>query len=190
MFRILVCDDDREIVRAIELYLSEEGYEVLCAYDGIEAVEAVRREKVHLLVVDIMMPEMDGIQAITRIRRFSSIPIICLTAKTEDEDKIAGLNAGADDYMEKPFNPLELVARVKSQLRRYTELGNMPKGQGEHIYFSGGLLVNDDTKEVTLDGKGVRFTPIEYNILLFLLRIRAKYFLSSRFTVIYGMRKP
>ena len=115
MFRILVCDDDREIVHAIELYLTEEGYEVLCAYDGLEAAEAVRRETVHLLIVDIMMPKMDGIQAITQIRRFSTIPIICLTAKTEDEDKIAGLNAGADDYMEKPFNPLELIARVKSR---------------------------------------------------------------------------
>ena len=138
MFRILVCDDDREIVHAIELYLSEEGYEVLCAYDGMEAAEVVRRENVHLLIVDIMMPKMDGIQAITQIRRFSTIPIICLTAKTEDEDKIAGLNAGADDYMEKPFNPLELIARVKSQLRRYTELGNMPKWAGQtHLFFRG-----------------------------------------------------
>lgn len=174
MFRILVCDDDREIVHAIELYLTEEGYEVLCAYDGLEAAEAVRRETVHLLIVDIMMPKMDGIQAITQIRRFSTIPIICLTAKTEDEDKIAGLNAGADDYMEKPFNHLELIARVKSQLRRYTELGNMPKGLAKHTYFSGGLLVDDDTKEVTLDGKSVRFTPIEYNLLLFLLKNKGK----------------
>lgn len=176
MFRVLVCDDDREIVRAIELYLTEERYEVVCAYDGARATEFVRRGDIHLMIIDIMMPRMDGIQAILKIREFSSIPIICLTAKTEDQDKIRGLNAGADDYMEKPFNPLELMARVKSQLRRYTKLGNMPKEEQENVYSTGSLVVYDDRKVVTVEGKDVKFTPIEYNILLFLLKNKGKVF--------------
>lgn len=176
MFRVLVCDDDREIVRAIELYLTGEGYEVVCAYDGAQATEYVRRGDIHLMIVDIMMPRMDGIQAILKIREFSSIPIICLTAKTEDQDKIRGLNAGADDYMEKPFNPLELMARVKSQLRRYTKLGNMPREEQENVYSTGSLVIYDDRKVVTIEGKEVKFTPIEYNILLFLLKNKGKVF--------------
>ena len=176
MNHILIVEDDKDIREAVAIYLKSQGYEVFQAGDGIEGLEMLEREEIHLAIVDIMMPKMDGIQAITQIRRFSTIPIICLTAKTEDEDKIAGLNAGADDYMEKPFNHLELIARVKSQLRRYTELGNMPKGLAKHTYFSGGLLVDDDTKEVTLDGKSVRFTPIEYNLLLFLLKNKGKVF--------------
>lgn len=176
MFRVLVCDDDREIVRAIELYLTEERYEVVCAYDGAQATEFVRKGDIHLMIIDIMMPRMDGIQAILKIREFSSIPIICLTAKTEDQDKIRGLNAGADDYMEKPFNPLELMARIKSQLRRYTKLGNMPKEEQENVYSTGSLVVYDDRKVVTVEGKDVKFTPIEYNILLFLLKNKGKVF--------------
>ena len=124
MYNVLVCDDDREIVEAIEIYLSQEGYKVLKAYDGEEALKVLDREKVDLLIIDVMMPKLDGIRATLKIREESSIPIIILSAKTEDADKILGLNIGADDYVEKPFNPLELVARVKSQLRRYTQLGN------------------------------------------------------------------
>lgn len=176
MFRVLVCDDDKEIVHAIELYLTEEGYEVLCAYDGARATEYVRQGSIHLMIIDIMMPRMDGIQAILKIREFSSIPIICLTAKTEDQDKIRGLNAGADDYMEKPFNPLELIARVKSQLRRYTQLGNMPREKQQNVYSTGDLMIDDDRKTVTVEGKIVKFTPIEYNILLFLLKNKGKVF--------------
>ena len=176
MQTILVCDDDKQIVEAIDIYLTGEGFKVIKAYDGYEALEYLDKNEVDLLIVDVMMPGLDGIRTTLKVRENSSIPIIILSAKSEDADKILGLNIGADDYITKPFNPLELIARVKSQLRRYTELGNMPKGLAKHTYFSGGLLVDDDTKEVTLDGKSVRFTPIEYNILLFLLKNKGKVF--------------
>lgn len=123
MYKILVCDDDREIVEAIEIYLSQEGYQILKAYDGIEALEILEKEEVNLLIIDVMMPRLDGIRATLKIREKNSLPIIILSAKSEDTDKILGLNIGADDYVTKPFNPLELVARVKSQLRRFNELG-------------------------------------------------------------------
>ena len=131
MFTILVCDDDKEIVDAIEIYLSQEGYRILKAYDGMQAVELLKKEEIHLLLIDVMMPNLDGIRATRKIRETSSIPIIILSAKSEDVDKILGLNIGADDYITKPFNPLELIARVKSQLRRYTQLGNMPSISAE-----------------------------------------------------------
>lgn len=169
MSKILVCDDDREIVDAIEIYLIQEGYEVVKAYDGIEAIEILKKEEIELLIIDVMMPRMDGIHAILKIRENSSIPIIILSAKTEDPDKILGLNIGADDYLSKPFNPLELVARVKSQLRRYTKLGNISKETSE-IYQVGGLVIHDDTKEVFVDDEPVKLTPIEYNILLLLVK--------------------
>ena len=165
---ILVCDDDKEIVRAIGIYLKNEGYRVLEAYDGIEALDILRKEEIHLIIMDIMMPRMDGIQATVRIREEKNIPIIMLSAKSEDYDKIGGLGAGADDYVTKPFNPMELIARVKSQLRRYTTLGSMNQPRNEKTFQSGGLILNDDTKEVTVDGTEVRLTPTEYRILALL----------------------
>ena len=153
---ILVCDDDKEIVEAIEIYLQQEGYHVLKAYDGEQALDMLKKNEVHLLIIDVMMPKLDGIRATLKIREESSIPIIILSAKSEDSDKILGLNIGADDYVTKPFNPLELVARVKSQLRR--------------------LMINDDLKEVTVDGELVKLTPIEYNILLLLVKNQGKVF--------------
>ncbi len=165
---ILVCDDDKEIVRAIGIYLKNEGYRVLEAYDGIEALDILRKEEIHLIIMDIMMPRMDGMQATVRIREEKNIPIIMLSAKSEDYDKIGGLGAGADDYVTKPFNPMELIARVKSQLRRYTTLGSMNQPRNEKNFQSGGLILNDDTKEVTVDGTEVRLTPTEYRILALL----------------------
>ena len=165
---ILVCDDDKEIVRAIGIYLKNEGYRVLEAYDGIEALDILRKEEIHLIIMDIMMPRMDGMQATARIREEKNIPIIMLSAKSEDYDKIGGLGAGADDYVTKPFNPMELIARVKSQLRRYTTLGSMNQPRKEKTFQSGGLILNDDTKEVTVDGAEVRLTPTEYRILALL----------------------
>lgn len=169
MANILVCDDDKEIVEAIEIYLRNEGYSIYKAYNGEEAIEILQKEEIHLLIMDIMMPKLDGIHATVKIREYSSIPIIMLSAKSEDTDKILGLNIGADDYITKPFNPLELVARVKSNLRRYTKLGSMPQ-ESNAIYRIGGLCINDDTKEVTVDEEPVRLTPIEYSILLLLVK--------------------
>ena len=166
---ILVCDDDMEIVEAIEIYLTQEGYHVFKAYDGLAAIEILQEEEIHLLIIDIMMPKLDGIRATLKIREYSSIPIIILSARSEDADKILGLNVGADDYITKPFNPLELVARVKSNLRRYTSLGSMEK-QTREIYQTGGLVLNNDTKEVTVDGEPVKLTPIEYQILFLLIK--------------------
>ena len=163
---ILVCDDDREIVDAIEIYLMPEGYHVFKAYDGIQAIEILKKEDIQLLLIDVMMPRMDGIRATLKIREKSNIPIIILSAKTEDADKVMGLNVGADDYITKPFNSLELIARVKSQLRRYTKLGTMQVEEKQNIYQSGGLMIND-TKQVMVDGEEVRkLTPMQYNILL------------------------
>ena len=176
MAKILVCDDDKEIVEAIEIYLTQEGHQVLEAYDGIEAVEILKKESVDLLIMDIMMPRMDGIRATLKIREKHNIPIIILSAKSEDADKILGLNIGADDYITKPFNPLELVARVKSHLRRYMQLGSTTIKESEAIYTVGGLAINDDLKEVTVDGEQVKLTPIEYNILLLLVKHQGKVF--------------
>lgn len=175
MQNILVCDDDKEIVEAIEIYLQQEGFHILKAYDGVQALEMLKNNEVHLLVIDVMMPRLDGIRATLKIREESSIPIIILSAKSEDSDKILGLNIGADDYVTKPFNPLELVARVKSQLRRYTQLGNVISEENQ-IFQVGGLFINDDLKEVTVDGESVRMTPIEYNILLLLVKNQGKVF--------------
>ena len=176
MQTILVCDDDKEIVEAIEIYLQQEGFHVLKAYDGEEALEILKNNEVHLLIMDVMMPKLDGIRATLKIRENSSIPIIILSAKTEDSDKILGLNIGADDYVEKPFNPLELVARAKSQLRRYTQLGSTVQDEKKEVYEVGGLSINDELKEVTVDGESVRLTPIEYNILLLLVKNQGKVF--------------
>ena len=176
MAKILVCDDDKEIVEAIEIYLTQDGHQVLEAYDGIEAVEILKKESVDLLIMDIMMPRMDGIRATLKIREKHNIPIIILSAKSKDADKILGLNIGADDYITKPFNPLELVARVKSHLRRYMQLGSTAIKESEAIYTVGGLALNDDLKEVTVDGEPVKLTPIEYNILLLLVKHQGKVF--------------
>ena len=176
MSKILVCDDDKEIVEAIEIYLTQEGYEVVKAYDGQEALKVLKETPIDLLVIDVMMPRLDGIRATLKIREENNIPIIILSAKSEDADKILGLNVGADDYVTKPFNPLELVARVKSQLRRYTSLGSTVKNENEAIYTTGGLAINDDLKEVTVDGETVKLTPIEYNILLLLVKNQGKVF--------------
>lgn len=175
MQSILVCDDDREIVDAIEIYLTREGYRVLKAYDGLEAIEILKKESVQLLIIDIMMPKMDGIRATVKIRETNSLPIIFLSAKSEDTDKILGLNMGADDYITKPFNPLELIARVKAALRRYTSLGNLNTDDNA-VFSAGALVINDDTKEVTVDGEEVKLTPIEYNILLLLLKNKGRVF--------------
>lgn len=175
MANILVCDDDKEIVEAIEIYLLQEGYHIFKAYDGEQAIEILKKEDVHLLIIDVMMPKLDGIHATLKIREYSSIPIIILSAKSEDADKILGLNIGADDYVTKPFNPLELVARVKSHLRRYTSLGNL-NADNNSMYTVGGLVINDETKEVSVDGETVRLTPIEYNILLLLVKNQGRVF--------------
>ena len=176
MVHILVCDDDKEIVEAIEIYLTQEGYHVLKAYDGVEAIKILEEEDVNLLIIDVMMPRLDGIRATLKIREKNSIPIIILSAKSEDADKILGLNIGADDYVTKPFNPLELVARVKSQLRRYTQLGAKVETQDADVYTVGGLSINDVRKEVTVDGELVKLTPIEYNILLMLMKNQGRVF--------------
>lgn len=176
MYNILVCDDDKAIVEAIEIYLSQEGYHILKAYDGEQALKVLETEEVHLLLLDVMMPKLDGIRATLKIREKHSIPIIILSAKSEDVDKILGLNVGADDYVTKPFNPLELIARVKSQLRRYTQLGGTAKETSEQIYEVGGLRINDDLKEVSVDGEVVKLTPIEYNILLLLMKNQGRVF--------------
>lgn len=170
MYNILVCDDDKEIVEAIEIYLIQEGYQVMKAYDGIQAMEILEKEKVDLLIMDVMMPRLDGMRATLKIRETNPIPIIILSAKSEDADKILGLNVGADDYVTKPFNPLELIARVKSQLRRYTQLGSSQTEKAEEVYTVGGLAINDEQKTVTVDGESVKLTPIEYNILLLLVK--------------------
>lgn len=164
---ILVCDDDKEIAGAIEIYLKNEGYDVFKAYDGMEALEIVESKPIHLIIMDIMMPKLDGVQATMRIREEKNIPIIMLSAKSEDYDKIIGLNVGADDYVTKPFNPLELIARVKSNLRRYMDLGSMEKKSD--VYKTGGLVVDDKMKTVTVDGEEVMMTPTEFGILKLLV---------------------
>ena len=176
MAKILVCDDDKDIVEAIDIYLTQEGYEVLKAYDGDEAIKVLKRNEVDLLIMDVMMPRLDGIRATLKIRENMSLPIIILSAKSEDADKILGLNIGADDYMTKPFNPLELVARVKSQLRRYTQLGSTARSDNQSEFRTGGLVIRDDLKEVTVDVEKLKLTPIEYNILLLLVKNQGKVF--------------
>ena len=176
MQTILVCDDDKEIVDAIDIYLTGEGFHILKAYDGYDALKILETEHADVMIIDVMMPGLDGIRTTLKVRETSSIPIIILSAKSEDSDKILGLNIGADDYLSKPFNPLELVARVKSQLRRYTQLGNLNQSSNENVYKCGGLTINDDTKEVFVDDEPIKLTPIEYNILLLLTKNAGKVF--------------
>lgn len=168
MYNILVCDDERDIVSAVHIYLNSEGYTVFEAANGIEALDIVRREEIHLVLMDIMMPQMDGIEAMVKIREHSNVPVIFLTAKGEDTDKILGLNIGADDYVTKPFNPVELLARVKSQLRRYMQLGGGRQPQDGRLCI-GGIELDDKSKEVTLDGSPVALTRTEYDILKLLM---------------------
>jgi len=163
VYNILVCDDEKDIVAALEIYLGAEGYKVFCAYNGNEAVKAVNENDIHLILLDIMMPEKDGIAAMLKIRESSNVPVILLTAKSEDSDKVMGLNVGADDYITKPFNPLEVIARVKSQLRRYMNLGG--GGIKTQNLCLGGIELDDTSKLVTVDGDAVNLTPTEYDIL-------------------------
>ena len=174
MYNILVVDDDREIVGAIEIYLKKEGYNIIKAYNGNEALEKVKENEIHLIILDIMMPEKDGLETLEELRKDKSIPVILLSAKSEDYDKIGGLNQGADDYITKPFNPLELIARVNSQIRRYVSLGAMEKKDNKQIYRTGELILDDETKKVTVDGKEVKLTATEFNILKFLLKNKGK----------------
>ena len=176
MYNILVVDDDKEIVESIEIYLRNEGYKVFKAYDGIEALDILTNEEIHLILMDIMMPKLDGIKATIKIRQEKNIPIILVSAKGEDTDKILGLNIGADDYITKPFNLLELIARVKSNLRRYMNFGNFNNETREDVLRSGGLELNTSTKEVKVDGNQVKVTPIEYRILELLLRNKGRVF--------------
>lgn len=176
MYNILVCDDDKEIVNAIEIYLTKEGYNIIKAYNGKEAVKKIQDNEIHLIILDIMMPELDGISVAKEVRKSKSIPIIMLSAKSEDYDKVLGLDNGADDYITKPFNPIELIARVNSQIRRYTRLGSIADKENENknIYKSGELIIKDDTKQVMVDGKEIKLTPTEYNILKFLTKNKGK----------------
>ena len=168
MYQILLCDDEKDIVTALEIYLRNDDYKIFKAYNGADALKILTEEEIHLVLLDIMMPHMDGIAALTKLREFSNVPVILLTAKSEDIDKVLGLTVGADDYITKPFNPIELQARVKSQLLRYMQLGG-GKTQSD-VYSVGGIVLNPITKEVTLDSDPIALTRIEYNILLFLMQ--------------------
>ncbi|MDU6483765.1 MAG: response regulator transcription factor, partial [Paeniclostridium sordellii] len=180
---ILIVDDDKEIVEAIEFYLKPEGFNILKAYDGLEAIESLIDNNIDLVIMDVMMPNMDGLKATLKIRENNNIPIILLSAKNQDMDKILGLNMGADDYVTKPFNPLELIARVKSQLRRFINLNHRSEDinsdNSNCLLVSGGLCLNNDTKVVTLDGEVVKVTPIEFKILEFLLKNKGMVFSSK-----------
>ena len=178
MYTILICDDDRDIVSALDIYLTSEGYQTVKAYNGREALKAVEQRESHLILMDIMMPELDGIRATAKLREENNVPIILLTAKSEDTDKILGLNIGADDYITKPFNPLEVIARVKSQLRRYTSLGGSEKSTG--LITVGPVSMDDSAKRVTVDGEPVALTPIEYNILKLLISHPGQVFSSAQ----------
>jgi len=170
MYNILICDDERDIVSALKIYLSGEDYRLFEAYDGREALEIVRNNDIQLILMDIMMPQLDGIAATAKLREESNVPIIMLTAKSESGDKVLGLNVGADDYITKPFDPAEVVARVRSQLRRYTKLGSAPESEKAGRYTVGPITLDEESKTVTVDGESVALTPIEFNILRLLIK--------------------
>lgn len=172
---ILICDDERDIVSALKIYLEAEGYDTVCAYTGLEALAVLERQPVQLVLLDVMMPEMDGITAMARLREKWNIPVILLTAKSEDTDKVLGLNVGADDYITKPFVPVEVLARVRSQLRRYAQLGSRPE-EGSGSITIGGIVLDDRTKTVTVEGEPVSLTPTEYAILHLLMANPGKVF--------------
>lgn len=181
MYTILVCDDDKDIVSALDIYLTSEGYRTVKAYDGLEALQAAESQPVDLILMDIMMPGLDGIRATAKLRERYNVPIILLTAKSEDADKVLGLNIGADDYITKPFNPIEVIARVKSHLRRYTSLGGKSgSGDSGKLLTNGGIALDDSAKSVTVDGDQVNLTPLEYNILLLLLKNPGRVFSTSQ----------
>jgi len=177
-YNILICDDDKDIVSAVEIYLLNEEHHVLKAYDGLEALQIIQNQDVHLIIMDVMMPNMDGIRALIKIRETKNIPVIMLSAKSEETDRIIGLNMGADDYITKPFRPLELLARVKSQLRRYTTLGSMEEKQ--NVFITGGLMLDDALKKVTVDGDEKELTSTEYNILKLLMSNMEQVFSSKQ----------
>ena len=179
MYNILICDDDRDIVSALDIYLTSEGYRAYKAYDGLEALKMVDQHDIQLVLLDVMMPGLDGIRTTAKLRESKNIPIILLTAKSEDSDKILGLNIGADDYITKPFNPIEVIARVKSQLRRYTTLGGREKIE-DNVIRNGGIALDDSAKSVTVDGESVSLTPIEYNILKLLLKSPGRVYSTSQ----------
>lgn len=185
MYNILVVDDDKEIVKAIEIYLGKENYKIIKAYDGEQALEEIKKNEIQLVILDIMMPNKDGLETLEEIRKDKNIPVIMLSAKSEDIDKINGLNVGADDYVTKPFNPVELIARVNALIRRYTKFGGennvndsdtASSQKEENIIQNGELIINDDLKQVIVDGKEVKLTPTEYNILKFLTKNKGKVF--------------
>ena len=179
MYNILICDDDKDIVSALDIYLTSEGYKTFKAYDGLEALKMVDQYDIQLVLLDVMMPGLDGIRTTAKLRESKNIPIILLTAKSEDSDKILGLNIGADDYITKPFNPIEVIARVKSQLRRYTTLGGREKIE-DNVIRNGGIALDDSAKSVTVDGESVSLTPIEYNILKLLLKSPGRVYSTSQ----------
>ena len=179
MYNVLICDDQPDIVNALKIYLAPEGYRLFEAYTGKEALEITRNNDIHLILLDVMMPVMDGITATAKIREFSNVPIILLTAKSETEDKVLGLNVGADDYITKPFIPVEVLARVRSQLRRYSRLGSCPEPEAGSISV-GGVELDDRTKSVTVDGENVALTPTEYAILHLLMTNPGKVFSTKR----------
>ena len=170
MYNILICDDEKDIVSALKIYLSGGDYRLFEAYNGNDALRTVEENEIHLILMDIMMPQLDGIAATARLREVSNIPIILLTAKGESSDKVLGLNVGADDYITKPFDPVEVLARVRSQLRRYTQLGAKPEQAKPNIYTVGTVTLDEESKRVTVDGESVALTPIEYNILHLLMK--------------------
>jgi len=179
MYNILICDDDKDIVSALDIYLTGEGYHTIAAYDGEQAVKAVKENDIHLILMDVMMPHLDGIRATAKLRENCNVPIILLTAKSEDSDKVLGLNTGADDYVTKPFNPLEVIARVKSQLRRYTTLGGRPI-PGDGKLRNGGIVLDDAAKSVCVDGEPASLTPLEFNILRLLMRHPGQVFSTAQ----------
>lgn len=180
MYKILVCDDEKDIVSALRIYLTSDGYQVFEAYSGAQALEVLEKEDIHLVLLDVMMPQMDGLTALARIRQVSNVPVILLTAKSEDTDKILGLNVGADDYVTKPFNPVELLARVRSQLRRYTQLGAKKEEEKPNVYTVGPIVLDEEKKSVTVDGDEVALTPIEFNILRLLMKNPGRIYSSAQ----------
>ena len=181
MYTVLICDDDKDIVSALEIYLTSEGYQTVSAYNGEEAIAAVNEGNIDLILMDIMMPRLDGIRTTARLREAGgNIPIILLTAKSEDSDKVLGLNIGADDYVTKPFNPIEVLARVKSQLRRYTTLGGKAQPEEDGLLRNGDLVMDDNAKAVTIGGESVGLTPIEYNILRLLMKNLGRVFSTAQ----------
>ena len=180
MYKVLVCDDEKDIVSAISIYLTSDGYEVIPARNGLEALDIVKHNDVHLVLMDIMMPQLDGIAATAKLREKSNVPIILLTAKSESSDKVLGLNIGADDYITKPFDPVEVLARVRSQLRRYTQLGAKKEEEKPNVYTVGPIVLDEEKKSVTVDGDEVALTPIEFNILRLLMKNPGRIYSSAQ----------